>query len=62
MTQEQHDLLQSVYTKAAYNDATSGKVTLTLSVPECEELLALLDCEFDFNKVETDDEEEEETI
>lgn len=52
MTQQQHDLLESVYAKAAYNDAAGGKVTLTLSVPECEELLAVIDAELESNVIE----------
>jgi hypothetical protein len=53
MTQEQYDLLDSVATKLERFEESKDDCLVGLTRGEREELLALLECEFDFNKVET---------
>lgn len=63
MTQQQHDLLESVYEKLTKDSELlhslpawmkSFPTTIVLSLAERAELLALLDCEFDYNTVKVE--------
>lgn len=64
MTQEQHDILESVYGKLMKDKEIQRSLpawwnafpsALVLTSAERTELLALLDCEFDFNTVEEEE-------
>jgi hypothetical protein len=54
MTQTQFDLLDSACHKLEKLEGSAGDGTVTLTADERDELLALLECEFGFNKVEAE--------
>jgi hypothetical protein len=52
MTQQEYDRLSSVQAKLLATAEVGGDQTVTLAQAEIDELLSLLLCEFEYNKVE----------